>query len=259
MELTVLILTLNEEENIKHLIPEVFAELKLLGMTSEVLIMDGNSKDKTREVAGGLGCRVLTQTKPLFGAAMKEGLAAAYGKFVMVLDADFSHPTALIKDMWHSRNDAEIIIASRYVKGGSSEAPLSRQWMSMVLNFIYKSVLSLPVKDLSSGFRLYRKDVLSPETYISKDYNIIQEILIKALQRNCKIKEIALNYCPRRAGVSHARVLHLAYYYLKSLYLLRKIRFSDAPVAATATTSLGVNKSTEDSINDEQLLVANKK
>lgn len=229
MKLSILILAINEEENLKLLLPEVFQEAYRMTVPFEVIIVNGKSIDNTAEVARSLGCRVIDQTLPFYGGAMKEGLAAAKGEYILVLDADFSHPTSLIKNMWEGRKNSDIVIASRYVKGGSSDAPIIRQWMSIILNKVFTTILALPIKDISSGFRLYKRDAITPEDYFSVDFNILQEILITAYTNGHTVSEVPLNYEPRRAGVSNARIFKLSGFYLKTLYRLWKLRFLNSP------------------------------
>lgn len=224
MELTILILTLNEEENLRLLLPEIKSEVELLGVSYEFLIVDGKSKDKTREVAEHFGCRVVEQTLPNYGSAMKEGIINSKGEFIVVLDADYSHPAALIQSMWNKRSEADIVIASRYVKGGKSSAPFLRQVLSRCLNYVYSKSLVLPVKDLSSGFRLYRKSVLMPELYVCCDFDILLEILVRAYCAGSRIKEVPLEYQMRKSGKSNARVWHLVIYYVSTLIKLGIIR-----------------------------------
>ena len=77
-------------------------------------------------------------------------------RYILTLDADLSHDPDFIVKLWRSRERAEVVIASRYVRGGVAYMPRSRLILSRVLNAFFARGLGLPVRDLSSGFRLYR-------------------------------------------------------------------------------------------------------
>src|SRR5437660_8487975 len=103
MDLSVVIATWNEAENLPPLMAELRAALAPHGLATEVIVVDGGSRDGTEEVARGLGCDVFRQTKPGFGAAVREGLARARGEWILTLDADLSHPPAVFDAMWRRR------------------------------------------------------------------------------------------------------------------------------------------------------------
>jgi len=76
------------------------------------------------------------------------------------MDADLSHPPTFVADLWAHRDEAEVLVASRYVPGGAATMPLLRALLSRILNRVFARGLGVPLEDLSSGFRLYRTSVL---------------------------------------------------------------------------------------------------
>src|SRR5262245_11285305 len=133
-DLTVLIPVLNERENLTTLLPRLARVLDGLGCDREVVVVDGGSRDGTVEVARALGATVLSQQAPGYGGALREGFAAATGRYVLTLDADLSHDPEFIVKLWLMRSSADIVIASRYVKGGVAYMPLHRKILSRTLN-----------------------------------------------------------------------------------------------------------------------------
>src|SRR3954465_3925713 len=88
LDLTVLLPVLNERDNLAALLPRLAAVLRRIDCTSEVLVVDGGSGDGTVELARSLGARVLVQTSPGYGGALREGFAAANGRYIVTSDAD---------------------------------------------------------------------------------------------------------------------------------------------------------------------------
>lgn len=216
----------NEAGNIGPLVTRISDTLCELGLSFEVIIVDGGSKDATQAEAAAAGAQVLLQKRPGYGGALREGFMAARGQWVVTMDADLSHPPELIKDLWAKRDAADIVVASRFIAGGKSEAPTTRQLLSKFLNKVFASLLSLPVNDSSSGYRLYKRKILRPEEYIFENFNVLQEILITAYCDGFSVGEVPLHYGPRGAGESHVSFVKFAISYLPTLYKMWVLRHS---------------------------------
>jgi dolichol-phosphate mannosyltransferase len=226
--LTLLLLTRNEAENLRLLVPSLREVVESLRVTYEIVIVDA-SDDATAEVARGLGCVVLAQERRGYGAAFRQGLSAARGDFILTIDADHSHPPQFLRQMWACRGQADVVIASRYVPGGRAEMSLSRMILSRVLNWTFARLLALPLSDLSSGYRLYRRAIIASLLPLhGKDFDILEEILVKAWCAGHRVQEVAFEYRPRHAGRSNARALQFARSYLGTLGALWTLRHSPA-------------------------------
>ncbi len=226
IDLSVLIPVLNERDNVVALLPRLHRVLDQLGCTREVLVVDGGSRDGTAEAATGLGARVLVQQSPGYGGALREGFATAVGAYVLTLDADLSHDPDFIIKMWRARDSADVVIASRYVKGGVAYMPFNRKLLSRVLNRFFALGLGLPVRDMSSGFRLYRAAVLAGLGLEGRNFDILEEVLVKAYAAGWSVVEIPFTYYPRDAGSSHARVVAFGLDLLRAFARLWGLRSS---------------------------------
>ncbi len=226
VDLSVLIPVLNERDNVVALLPRLHRVLDQLGCTREVLVVDGGSRDGTAEAATGLGARVLVQQSPGYGGALREGFATAVGAYVLTLDADLSHDPDFIIKMWRARDSADVVIASRYVKGGVAYMPFNRKLLSRVLNRFFALGLGLPVRDMSSGFRLYRAEVLAGLGLEGRNFDILEEVLVKAYAAGWSVVEIPFTYYPRDAGSSHARVVAFGLDLLRAFARLWGLRSS---------------------------------
>ena len=207
MDLSIILPVVNERDNLIVLIPRMRALMEREGIRFEIVVVDGNSSDGTREAATELGARVVSERRRGYAGALETGFAEARGDYVLTLDADMSHDPAFVSRMWRARDHADIIIASRYVHGGIAYTEFIRDWLSRVLNFGMRSMLSMPVRDMSSGFRLYRREALADLDIQSHNFEVQEEVLVKAFAHGFSISEVPFTYFPRGAGRSHARVL----------------------------------------------------
>ncbi len=218
--------TFNEAENITVLIPKIREVVSQLTSDYEIIIVDAGSEDKTQENARALGVTVLVQTQPGFGAAIMEGLGAAVGEYVVTLDADLTHDPKVIADMWARRRVADVVVGSRYVAGGDPGMSFYRRFLSVCLNNFFAFVLSLPFKDTSSNFRFYRRKVLEGLDVSGRDFNVLQDILIRVYGNGWRIEEVPVRYSPRLSGESHLKLFNFAFSYSKTLFRLWKLRNS---------------------------------
>jgi SAM-dependent methyltransferase len=128
--------------------------------------------------------------------------------------------------MWRARERADIVIASRYVRGGVAYTDLSRRFSSYALNGFLRRVLSVPIGDLSSGFRLYRREVVEGLELTSSNFEVQEEVLVKAWAQGFSVTEIPFTYFPREAGRSHARMLRFGMDILRATFSLWRLRNS---------------------------------
>ena len=226
MEISVLLPAYNEEKNVATLIGKIRGVLNQISKSYEIIVVDGNSKDNTREEAKKAGARVMVQKGRGYGNALKEGFEEAKGNYIVTMDADLSHDPEYIKDLWKEKDNFDIVIASRYVKGGGMEMPLNRILLSKFLNAFFARALSTPVKDLSSGYRMYNKKIFRDMKIVGSDFNVLQEILVRAYSDGWSVKEIPFHFKPRGEGESKLKLSKFAVSYMKTLKGLWMIRNS---------------------------------
>ena len=226
MELSVVIPALDEEKNVKKIIPAIREEILPAVDGAEIIVVDGGSKDRTREVAESLDAKVVVQDERGYGGALIAGFAAARGKYILTMDADLSHSPLFFHDMHGKIQSCDVVIASRYVRGGSARMPLFRRLLSIVLNQFFKRGLSLPIFDLSSGFRLYKSSALRSVEILSRDFDVLEEIIIKLYIDGYHIAEVPFQYEPRAEGQTHVKLLKFGIAYLKTFGRMWELRNS---------------------------------
>jgi len=226
MDISVILLVVNEAENLRILIPRLIALLDREKLTHEIIVIDGPSSDGTRETAEALGARVVAERRRGYAGAMETGIAEARGDYLLTLDADQSHDPDFIVKMWRARTRADIVVASRYALGGVIYSGFVRRASSWLLNGVLRRMLSMPVRDISSGYRLYRREVFANLELTSTNFEVQEEILVKAYASGFSVVEVPFTYFPRGAGRSHAKLVSFGWKILRSSLPLWKIRNS---------------------------------
>jgi len=212
-ELTLVIPTFNERDNVPHLLAQL--EDALQGLRWEALFVD-DSTDDTPTVLADIACRdrrvrVLQRAENRGGlaGAVVEGLALARGTYVCVLDADLQHPPERIPDMLRAAraSRADVVVASRYVPGGASsglDGPM-RQFYSRGLKMLSQVVFPrrlAPVSDPLGGFFLLRRSVVQGADLRPIGYKILLEILVRCSWD--RATEVPYRFQPRQFGASKA-------------------------------------------------------
>jgi len=226
LDLSVIIPVLDEGPNLENLLPELRDTLSRLGIRSEILIVAKEAGRPTMEIAARFGAEIVEPRESGYCQALITGFARARGVYSLSMDADVSHRPAFIGDLWANRLAGEILIASRYVPGGRADMPAGRYLLSRVLNAFFSRGLGLPIRDLSSGFRLYQTAVVHGRSFLARDFDILQEILVRAYVDGWRVREIPFTDTPRRQGGWHARVFRFGLAYLKTFWSLWKLRNS---------------------------------
>jgi dolichol-phosphate mannosyltransferase len=224
LDLSIIIPALNEAGNIGPLVTRCRSTIARLGISAEIIVIDGGSTDGTVEEARQAGGRVLPQEGRGYGGALRTGFAAARGMHVQTMDSDLSHEPEVIESLWRARNNADVVIASRYVPGGGAEMPWFRAVLSRILNVTFTTAFRLPVHDISSGFRLYRRAALASIVFYASDFDVLEEILILIFNAGGTITEVPFQYRPRQAGKSHAKLFKFGMAYSRTFYAMWKLR-----------------------------------
>ncbi|MBI4348532.1 MAG: glycosyltransferase [Elusimicrobia bacterium] len=227
-DLAIVIPALNERENLELLLPALREVIQTIGIATEIVVVDGGSRDGTREAAERRGARVVPQHERGYGGALLAGFAATRAPFIVTMDADLSHRPLFVAEFWNRRGEAEVLIASRYVPGGRADMGWVRRLLSQILNRTYRRALSLPIRDLSSGFRMYRRETLAGLDFQARDFDILEEILIRVYAEGWRIVEVPFHYMSRGSGRSHARLLKFGWAFAKTLARMWRLRNSVA-------------------------------
>jgi dolichol-phosphate mannosyltransferase len=226
IDLTVAIPAINEGPNLALLLPELRAVLDSIGVRYEILIITRNADAQTIAEAERASAQVIEQKERGYGGALCAAFETASGAYVLTMDADLSHRPDFIRTMWAQRETAEVLIASRYVPGGRADMPRTRYILSRTLNSFFRMGLDLPVRDLSSGYRLYKLAVVRESHPKAHDFDVLPELLVRAYAQGWQTKETPFQYAPRKYGTSHARIFQFGMAYLRTFRSLWALRNS---------------------------------
>ncbi|MFB3904258.1 MAG: glycosyltransferase [Acidobacteriota bacterium] len=225
-DLSVIIPAVDEEENLELLLPALKQMLGELAVRYEIVVVDGGSADGTVRTANRCGVKVIRQSRRGYGGALLDGFAGTTGRYVVTMDADLSHRPVFLKAFWEVRRDADLVVASRYIPGGVADVAWTRRLLSRILNRTYRWVLSLSVHDVSSGFRMYRRDVLDGLQVEARDFDFLEETLIRLHVQGRRITEVPFHFMVRGSGRSHIRLVKFGFAFLKTLLRMRRLRTS---------------------------------
>jgi dolichol-phosphate mannosyltransferase len=220
--------TYNERDRLPNLVEAVFAAYRQGGVDGELIIVDDNSPDGTGRVADDLATRhpitvVHRAGKLGLGTAVVEGFAASGAEIVGVIDADLSHPPALVPRMYDAmiQSGADIVIGSRYIPGGGTgDWELSRQLMSKFACLLARGLT--PVRDVTSGFFLIRRELARGVTISAGGFKICLELLIRSAPK--LVLEVPYVFQTRTAGQSKMNMKEAVGYLdqLRDLYAYRR-------------------------------------
>ncbi|MBE0672975.1 MAG: polyprenol monophosphomannose synthase [Anaerolineales bacterium] len=213
MRITVVTPTYNEAENLPKLVSALFS----LPLDLHVLVVDDNSPDGTGKVAEELAAKYPDRIEVLHRPG-KMGLRSAYlngfqkildgsTQAIVQMDADFSHDPAALLDMARLLESFDVVLGSRYTEGGSVDKqwPVWRKRLSAFGNFYAKSILGLPLHDVTTGFRMWRSETLKQmpfERIQSNGYVFLVEMAYLAHCLEFKIGESPIYFADRRFGKS---------------------------------------------------------
>ena len=208
-DLSIIIPTYNEEENIQNTIQKISHTLRITTIPFEIIVVDDSSTDGTQKIIVDLIARrypvvLITRTKdPGLSQSVMAGFERAQGNVVVVTDADLSHDISLIPSMYSeiTTNNTDIVIGSRYMPGGGIiNWPIKRRVISWGATFLSK-ILFPQITDPVSGFFAIKKDLVLHTLYIvPKGYKILLEFLGKCRWYTCK--EIPYIFQNRQRGHS---------------------------------------------------------
>ena len=222
VRLTVVIPTYNEADNLPAM-AEALLDLPVPQL--QLLVVDDNSPDGTGEIADDLAARYNAGDPPrprilVLHRPGKAGLGTAYvagmrralqdgADFVVQMDADFSHSPAYIPQMLGVMlaTDADVVIGSRYVPGGSLDEGWSawRRFVSWWANLYSRAILGLRIRDMTAGFKLWRREALlgiDLEQVRSNGYSFQVEMAYLCEKLGYHLVEIPIHFEDRRIGQS---------------------------------------------------------
>jgi dolichol-phosphate mannosyltransferase len=203
--------TYNEKDNVEKISRQIIA----VDPRIEILIVDDNSPDGTGAIADRLAAadpriRVLHRAGKLglgtaYLAGFRDGLARGYD-YLVEMDADFSHDPRFLPGMLEAAREADLVLGSRYVPGGGTvNWGLLRKVISRGGSLYARTILGLPIRDLTGGFKCFRREVLEAIDLPSVEctgYAFQIELTYRAFRKGFRVREVPIVFEDRRVGHS---------------------------------------------------------
>lgn len=202
--LSIVIPAYNEERFIGTLLERIHAvDLERLGIHKQIIVVDDCSKDRTAEIAGGFP-GIIVKRQPANGGkgiAVRAGIAAATGHYLMVQDADLEYDPqdylAMLKPILTGQADA--VYGSRYM-GRAGKYP-GQSWAAYLggrsLSVIARACTGRYLTDTVTALKLFRREIVAPLELRTTGFELDHEITSKVLARGCRIVEVPIRYYPR--------------------------------------------------------------
>jgi dolichol-phosphate mannosyltransferase len=230
--------TYNEAVNIEPFVRAVLPELAEASPDHRILIVDDASPDGTGRIADGLAREI--EAVEVLHRTRKEGLGVAYlagfrhaldagADLILEMDSDFSHSPADIPRLIRAAEDADLVLGSRYVAGGGvSDWGVLRRALSLGGSWYARFILRVDVRDLTGGFKCFRRAVLETldlDSVHAEGYGFQIELTYRALRAGFRVKEIPIVFRERQAGLSKmtARIAVEAVWKVPALRLRRGV------------------------------------
>jgi dolichol-phosphate mannosyltransferase len=212
-QVSIIIPTYNESQNILEVLKSIEEHLPE-NTTAQAIVVDDNSPDGTgklvedylqnvKKIANYTIDVIHRKTKEGLSSAILKGIQYATGNTIVVMDSDLSHPPSLLPKMLDALKHpkCDIVIASRYVRGGSIDGwTLRRKLISKTATLIAKRGLGINAKDPMSGFFAFKKQIIEGLKFDAIGYKMLLEILVKA--KNISVLEIPYTFTNRKLGSS---------------------------------------------------------
>jgi dolichol-phosphate mannosyltransferase len=226
--------TYNEAENIGPLVNQALTHLAQTGLPHRVLVVDDGSPDGTGRIADRLAAE--REELQVLHRPRKEGLGRAYlagfevalaggAELILEMDSDFSHDPADLKRLVRAAEHADLVLGSRYVAGGGvRDWGRLRRLISRGGSWYARMLLGVPVRDLTGGFKCFRRRVLEEldlQSVHADGYGFQIELTYRALKAGFRVEEVPIVFRDRRVGQSkmNARIA------LEAIWKVPALRF----------------------------------
>lgn len=229
MEMSVVLPAYQEAENLEGILPRIHAIVKKMDIEYEVIVVDTmEPMDDTKRVCQENHSLYMNREYGnLYGDAIRTGISKARGEYLVIMDADGSHDPQAILVFYEEmlQGNYDLVIGSRYCKGGQTDNNFILRFMSYVLNVSYRVLFGLKVKDISDSYRMYRTEKIKDIKLECDNFDIVEEILIKMSREidDFRVKEVPISFNKRDKGASKRNLIKFVFSYLTTIRRLKSL------------------------------------
>ncbi len=218
MKITVSMITLNEE----RAVGKVVEEIRRVVPDAEILLVD-SSRDRTAEIAEGLGCRVIKQFPPQgYGPAMNRAVREAAGDVVVTLDCDDTYPVEMIPKLVGMIEQGWDLVNTTRVKRRPKAMPLANFLANRAFALAARVLHGIKTTDLHSGMRAYRKSMIDAVQWNDKGPALPVDMLVIPYRRGYLVGDVEIDY-RERIGQTTLHRWSSTLWTLRRLWRARKV------------------------------------
>ncbi|HEV2395349.1 MAG TPA: glycosyltransferase family 2 protein [Candidatus Sulfotelmatobacter sp.] len=223
LEISVVLPCLNERETVGTCVAKAKAALQAAGLSGEVIVADNGSNDGSVEIARSAGARVVHVDERGYGNALRGGIQAARGTFVLMADADDSYDFRhILRFLDELRKGSELVMGNRFLGGIQAGAmpPLHRYLGNPVLTAVGRLFFHSPSKDFHCGIRAFRRESYEKMGIRSTGMEFASEMVVKASLLRMRVSEVPTTLSPDgRSHPPHLRTWHDGWRHLRFLLM----------------------------------------
>lgn len=212
----------NEAASVGSCIEEALIGIASTGLDGEVLVVDNNSTDNSVEISLSHGARVISESQPGYGSAIRAGIECARGSLLIMADADLTYELTALKKLIVPiiNNEADLVLGRRVVESRAAMPFLHQHLGTPILTKLVKHATGgVKITDSQSGFRAFSKEAVLKLELASTGMEFASEMLIKAARHNFRISEVDTIY-RTRVGESKLNAFTDGMRHLREIFLL---------------------------------------
>lgn len=233
---SVVIPAFNEEASLEEVLASVRSTMEKLGVEYELIVVDDGSTDRTGEIAGAAGARVIRHpVNRGTGAARTAGVRQAFGGWVVMLDGDGTYPSESIPALLQDLNEHDMVVGARRYERGT--LPLFRRPTKYFIRRLASYLVGMEIPDLNSGMRAFKREAAMPFfSILPTTHSWVSTITLAFLANGLSVGFVPIDYFHRK-GRSSFRPIRDTYNYL--LLVIRTVMYFN-PLKVLLPVSLAV-------------------
>jgi dolichol-phosphate mannosyltransferase len=196
-EVSIILPALNEEKSIGKVIDEIPKEaMEERGYKVEILVVDNNSTDRTKEIAEEKGAKVIVEPTKGKGKAVRTAFESVSGDFIFILDADFTYPATHIPEMLEILEDGYDVVLGSRLKGQRDEGAMRRvnvvgnRLLALLANILYGTKIS----DICTGYWGFSREVIEALELDAVGFELEANMFVEIAKKGCRIGELPVLY-----------------------------------------------------------------
>lgn len=211
----------NEEDALPHCLKKIKSVISKFNLDAEIIVSD-SSTDNSPKIALEYGATVTKHGKDGYGNAYLEGFKAAKGEIFILGDADDTYDFEEVPNLLKYIKDYDLVLGERKYMHDNAMPFLNKYVGNPVLSWVLRFLFRIKVKDCHTGLRIIKKEALNKLNLVTTGMEFASEMIIKAAKKNLTIKEIPINYYPRK-GQTKLKRLPDAWRHLRFMLLYSPI------------------------------------